>query len=353
MAAGLTIARARGVEPALQSEPGAGMTSAASDADVSVVICACSDERFEMLRQAIASVQRQATHAREVIVVIDHNPELLARARATFPSLQVLANSERSGLPGARNTGARVAQSDLVAFLDDDAVAAPDWIGSLHEILMHAGVLGGGGQVTPRWPGDARPLWLPEEFLWVVGCSYRGLPEKLAVVRNPIGANMAIKRTVLQELGGFRLDMGPVEETEFCVRATQRWPGRAWLLSPQPRVEHVVSPERCHIGYFVWRCYWEGLAKARLRTYVGRQDALASERIYVRRILPAAVARGLADAARGDRWGAVRAGVVLTGVCSAAAGYARGRFESIAGPRFARQRRYTYRQAKVRPRHEP
>ena len=131
MAAGLTIARARGVEPALQSEPGAGTASTESDADVSVVICACSDERFEMLRQAIASVQRQATHAREVIVVIDHNPELLARARATFPSIQVLANSERSGLPGARNTGARVAQSDLVAFLDDDAVAAPDWIGSL------------------------------------------------------------------------------------------------------------------------------------------------------------------------------------------------------------------------------
>ena len=188
---------------------------------------------------------------------------------------------------------------------------------------MHADVLGGGGRVTPRWPDGSPPPWLPEEFLWVVGCSDRGLPEELTAVRNPIGANMAIKRSVLQALGGFRLDMGPVEETELCVRATQRWPGQAWLLSPQPRVEHVVSAERCRISYFVWRCYWEGLAKAKLRGHVGRQDALTSERVYVRRTLPSAVARGLVETARGDRWGAVRAGVVLTGVCSAAAGATR------------------------------
>lgn len=348
MTEGSTISRSRGEARTRLSES----DTTSHEADVSVVICACSDERFELLRQAVASVEGQVIRAREIIVVVDHNPDLLVRVRTTFPSLWVLPNAQTRGLPGARNTGARAARGDLVAFLDDDAVARPDWLGSLHEVLMHADVLGGGGRVTPRWPDGSPPPWLPEEFLWVVGCSYRGLPEELTAVRNPIGANMAIKRSVLQALGGFRLDMGPVEETELCVRATQRWPGQAWLLSPQPRVEHVVSAERCRISYFVWRCYWEGLAKAKLRGHVGRQDALTSERVYVRRTLPSAVARGLVETARGDRWGAVRAGVVLTGVCSAAAGYARGRFESLAGPRFARQRRYAYRHARVRPRRE-
>ena len=103
-----------------------------------------------MLRQAIASVQGQTIRAREIIVIIDHDAELLARTRATFPSLQVLPNAEIRGLPGARNTGARAAQGELVAFLDDDAFATPDWIVSLHVILMQADVLGGGGRVTPR-----------------------------------------------------------------------------------------------------------------------------------------------------------------------------------------------------------
>ena len=153
---------------------------------------------------------------------------------------------------------------------------------------------------------------------------------------------MAIKRFVIDELQGFREDMSPVDETEFCVRATQRWRGGLWMLSPEPRVEHIVSPERCRMRYFLWRCYREGVAKAKLRTYVGRRDALASERAYVLRVLPAAIVRGLADAARGDAWGIARAFSIASGLAATAAGYARGRLDAATGHRFARERRYVY-----------
>ena len=121
------------------------------------MICASSDDRFELLRDAIGSARRQEVAAREVIVVIDHNPSLLMRARAAFPAVRVLSNEETKGLPGARNAGAFAAQGALVAFLDDDAAAAPDWIKELHAALIGAGCLGRRRSRHTKWPNDKRP----------------------------------------------------------------------------------------------------------------------------------------------------------------------------------------------------
>ena len=105
------------------------------ESDVSVVICASTERRFDMLCGAITSVQGQEPHVREIIVVIDYNASLLRRIGATFPEIRVLSNSAKQGYPGARNTGARAARGAIVAFLDDDAVAATDWIQRLTAVL--------------------------------------------------------------------------------------------------------------------------------------------------------------------------------------------------------------------------
>src|SRR5690242_12289718 len=99
--------------------------------DVSVVICAYSDARWAALLAAVASVRQQTASPRELILVIDHNPNLLARARQALPEVCVIENRAERGLSGARNTGLGLARADVVAFLDDDAVAAPDWLEQL------------------------------------------------------------------------------------------------------------------------------------------------------------------------------------------------------------------------------
>ena len=84
-------------------------------------------------------------------------------------------------------------------------------------------VIGAGGAATPAWAAEP-PSWFPVEFYWVVGCSYRGLPERRAVVRNPLGCNMAFRKRAFSQVGGFRSDFGRVganpigvEETEFSL----------------------------------------------------------------------------------------------------------------------------------------
>ena len=88
---------------------------------VSVVIAAFADERWNQLCDAIESVRSQTAPVLETVVVVDHNPALLARARHEFADCTVMANTGSRGASGARNTGAASCHGEIVAFLDDDA----------------------------------------------------------------------------------------------------------------------------------------------------------------------------------------------------------------------------------------
>jgi hypothetical protein len=258
---------------------------------------------------------------------VDHNPTLLERVHTELPYVNAVANQEAKGLSGARNCGIAAATGTVIAFLDDDGVAAPDWLEHLLPAYANPEVLGVGGTVEPLWL-HGRPPWFPPEFDWVVGCTYRGLPEVAAPVRNLIGCNMSFRREVLAGVGGFRSGIGRVgtypagcEETELCIRVGRRWPSKALLYEPRARVQHRVTARRARWGYFRSRCYAEGRSKALVAQAVGAGDGLASERTYTVRTLPRAVLRGLADSLRGDPGSLPRAGAIMAGLALTTAGY--------------------------------
>lgn len=266
--------------------------------DISVIICAYTEERWSDLVEAVSSVQRQTLIPREIIVVIDHNPALLQRVQAQCTDMMAIENVQERGLSGARNSGIAVAKGTMLAFLDDDAIASPCWLALLAQALIDPKVLGAGGAVVPHWK-FGEPSWFPPEFQWVVGCTYRGMPRTIAPIRNPIGANMLVRRDVFEAIGGFRDGIGRVgtlpvgcEETELCIRARQYWPERHFLYVPQASVAHRVPSQRATWRYFLSRCYAEGRSKAIVSRFVGAQDALSSERGYVARTLPQGILRG-------------------------------------------------------------
>jgi GT2 family glycosyltransferase len=299
--------------------------------DASVIICAYTEARWNDLLAAISSVASQRLAAIETIVVIDHNAGLLERAQAELKGVTLLSNQEQRGLSGARNTGVKAARGSLIAFLDDDAVADPDWLESLTRACSLPNVLGCGGLVEPAWP-TRKPSWLPEEFYWVVGCSYRGLPGTRSAVRNLIGSSMCIRREVFESIGYFRHDVGRVdahpvgcEETELCIRAGRRWPAAAFLYEPAGKILHTVPASRSTWGYFCSRCFFEGLSKAQVADLIGARDGLSSERSYTFSALPKGVAHNLTLAiTHGDMNGLTRAGAIVAGLSITAFGYASG-----------------------------
>jgi glycosyltransferase involved in cell wall biosynthesis len=213
-------------------------------------------------------------------------------------------NQDRPGLSGARNTGLRHARSDVVAFLDDDAVAEPGWLAALLRHYADPRVLGVGGLVLPEWQGPV-PAWFPPEFGWVVGCSYTGQPTTTDAVRNPIGANMSFRRSVLDRVGGFSSALGRVgteprgcEETEISIRARQAFPGGVILHEPAAVVLHHVPASRGSWSYFVRRCWHEGLSKAEMSRLVDHGGGLTVERTYAMKVLPAGLRRDLGRAGR-------------------------------------------------------
>jgi hypothetical protein len=297
---------------------------------VSIVIVTYTVERWAVLLAAIESMRAQTVPVHEIVVVVDRNDELMARLRASSLEVKLLMNDRDPGASGARNAGVAVATGSVVAFLDDDALAEPDWLELMIPFFADAAVLGIGGHLEPEW-AVPRPTWFPDEFLWVVGCSYTGLPDEVAPVRNLIAASMLMRRDAFLEVGGFRPGFGKlgqrsgVEETDLCIRASHARPGSVWLHHPQAKATHAVPEARTHWQYYLRRCQDEGVAKASLSAFVGSASGLSSERRYVLRILPAGLLRGVGESLRGDPAGVLRSGAILAGLLSTGFGYIRGK----------------------------
>ncbi|WP_344253475.1 glycosyltransferase [Pseudonocardia hydrocarbonoxydans] len=295
-----------------------------------MIVCCFTDRRRAEILVAIASVRAQTVPPDEVVVVVDHNPGLLAWLRDELAGVVLVPNTGSRGLTGARNTGVERSGSDIVVFLDDDAAAEPTWLADLLSEYADPDVVAVGGRIDPDWAGT-KPPWFPAEFGWVVGCSYTGQPRDRAVVRNVIGANMSFRRQVVREVGGFRQELGRIgtlpagcEETELCIRATARTGGQV-VYQPRAVVSHRVSPDRGRWSYFRSRCLAEGRSKAVVARLAGSDQALSTERSYVTRVLPVGVLRALRAGVAGDPGGFGRAAAIVAGLVLTVTGYVGGR----------------------------
>ncbi|MFJ8362654.1 glycosyltransferase family 2 protein [Streptomyces sp. NPDC093984] len=303
-----------------------------SEPDISVVICVYTEDRWEDILAAVASVRAQSRPAHETLLVVDHNETLLERLTREYKEareVRVLANAGPRGLSAGRNTGIAASRGEVIAFLDDDAVAERDWLKHFAEGYEDPRVMAVGGRTMPIWASGHRPVWFPEEFDWVVGCTYKGLPPGRVRVRNVLGGNASFRRSAFDAAGGFATGIGrdgdkrPLgcEETELCIRLTRARPDAILLIDDRAVIHHRVPRPREHFAYFRTRTYAEGLSKALVARSVGADKGLESERRYTTRVLPAGVGRGLRDALLARPGGAGRAGAIVAGVLTAAGGY--------------------------------
>ena len=293
---------------------------------VSAVIATYTMDRWDDLCAAVASLQSQTHPVRETVVVVDHNPALLERARRELPNVTVVSNAGKRGASSTRNSGVAVAHGEILAFVDDDAAASPAWLARLMPHFGDPRVLGVGSRVTPIWE-KCRPSWFPPEFDWTVGASYKGLPETAVPVRNVWTNSMLIKRDVFDAVAGFRSDFGKIgsrsqpEDVDLCLRITLAHGGGIWLYEPAAIMGHRVPKQRTVFSYFLVRCFHEGWGKAGLADLHGVKQSTQAEWRYTTRALPRGIVTGLRDACKGRLSGLFRAATIVIGFTVTTVGF--------------------------------
>lgn len=241
--------------------------------EVSVVVCAYSMKRYDDVCEAIESVLSQTYDNIDVILVIDGNEELFERLQSEFDNQEAVTiqcNEKNRGLSYSRTRGIDLANGSVIAFLDDDAIAHPDWIEQLVHGYNETDAIAVGGRMMPKWVAG-KPSYLPEEFNWLVGANYEPRLDDWTEVRNTLGSNMSFRREVFEETGGFDEQMGlqgdsqvQSEETELAMRMYDTF-GQGMLYNPDAIVEHKIFQYRTKVVWLCRRAFWQGYSKQRLK----------------------------------------------------------------------------------------
>jgi glycosyltransferase involved in cell wall biosynthesis len=231
----------------------------------------CTYNRCRILADALQSLAEQSLDTRQYEVLVVDNASTDDTARVVFECQQRftdcrirLIREDAAGLSNARNRGFREARGRYVAYLDDDALAAPEWLAAGLDTFEAAEPqpLAVVGPVFPRYP-DGKPNWFNDRFE-----TYDLGPQRLPLGPRQtfMGGNAMYRRSVLDELGGFdpqlgmngnRLWLG--EEVELLMRMRATY-GEDCPVYYDPRVSilHAVGRDKLNAGYILRRRFLNG-----------------------------------------------------------------------------------------------
>jgi GT2 family glycosyltransferase len=276
--------------------------------NISVIICTYTINRLNDVNDVLASLMLQNLKPSEIIITVDNNDELYQILQARYNvnksisqlisnncvcvpsnsesqiSIKIIENNGALGLSETRNVSIKAAHGDIIAFIDDDAVADREWLHNLTKHFKSSNVMAVGGKAVPVWLNGLAPPWFPEELAWTVGCTYKGLPVKAldlascgseserGTIRNVPGCNMAFRRKAFEEVGLFRPDIGGIKETprageeaDLCLRIKNQMTEAFIIHEPGALIHHKVSPRKARFSYVIYRSFNEGLYKAKVR----------------------------------------------------------------------------------------
>lgn len=260
---------------------------------VSVVICTYAPDLYDDFLEAVESVLAQTYSDVEIVVVVDGTVSVCEKARNDLddnPDVKVHCNDENRGLSVSRNHGAERATGEVLAFMDDDAVADEEWIAELVGAYEEQAALAVGGRMDPLWVAG-KPSFLPEEFYWLIGVTHRGFADGPGEVRNTFGSNISFRRDVFDELGGFDPGFGleagrtrnlQSEETELAARLADRY-GHGVYYVPSARVLHKVFDYRTDPQWLFGRAFRQGYSKRGLEVML--PNAIETEGAFLKDLL--------------------------------------------------------------------
>lgn len=255
---------------------------------ISAIIC--THNRDNYLGAAIDSLLVQDFAPEFEIIIVDNgstdNTRTVVESRLGNSRLKYIFEPIL-GLSVARNTGANAASGEILAYLDDDAIASVGWLQALYTAYQQNPQLAiAGGKVTLLYPeGVQPPRWLSTGLAENLGAYDLG--DEFVNIQNPgltpRGLNYSIRRSFLEQIGGFDPKLGRVgknllsnEELQMTELAIQN----GWQVAyiPTALVAHNVAPERLHRSWFLSRGWWQGISECYREQLAGRAGIIQLSR---------------------------------------------------------------------------
>jgi len=249
------------------------------------------------------------------LVIVDNDSsdgthEVIERYARSLPITKLVEH--RTGKNHALSAGLRFLAGDLVVLTDDDAFPAEDWLVELRTAVdEHASHAVFGGAIRARWeapPPDWVLRWVPLGPVYTLTSpDLRAGPTGADTVYGP---NMAVRRSALEECGGFDTSIGPSgktyamgSETELVRRLIKR--GHAAWHVPSASVEHFISAKQLERRWILDRAVRFGRGQYRLAQRDGRIEQLATlfgvPRYLIRQLLEAYASTTMSSLRAGSR----------------------------------------------------
>lgn len=255
------------------------------------VIVATKD-RPALLADCLASLGAQEGADFEVVVVDDGSDAELAPVveRAAESGLAVrYVRQEHAGLSAARNRGAEAAAGDVLAWLDDDGLAAPEWAAAWLDAFARTGCDAVAGKIDLLFEGP-RPRWLSPGLRSYLGELDLGAdPVSVADPAVPNGGNSAVTRAGFEAAGGFPAHLGHRgdslagnEEVAFFTRLVET--GGRIVYWPEASMRHRVPETRLRPDFFRRRAFAQGLSDIAVEN--GSAGAATREVRLAARVVP-------------------------------------------------------------------
>jgi glycosyltransferase involved in cell wall biosynthesis len=237
---------------------------------IAAIICTHNRDRY--LGAAIDSLLKQDYEDYEVVVVDNASSDRtreVVQTRLSNPRLKYFYEPVL-GLSVARNRGAKETTAPLLAYLDDDAEASPQWLRVITAAFEDNERLAiAGGKVTLIWPEKVNPPnWLSTDMAGNLGAYNLG--DEVVYIDNPQltprGLNYSIRRSFLEEMGGFDPNLGRVGKNLLSneeLYMTEMAIAKGWQVAylPTALAAHNVAPERLKPGWFLRRSWWQGISE--------------------------------------------------------------------------------------------
>jgi glycosyltransferase involved in cell wall biosynthesis len=253
----------------------------------SLSVLICTYNRSQLLSETLTALlecRRPAGVALEIVVVnnrsTDDTAAVVAALAAQSPFPIRYTEEAEPGKAFALNHGLTLVRGDIVALTDDDVIPSPAWLERIVEAFREREITFVFGKILPRWPvsaphvgdmiGSNQEIWGPFGLVDYGDMAVEYTADRITSQRMPMGANVAFRRDVIEQAGGWRRDLGKPagsliqgEDHEIMLRL-HRLGLYSGLYDPQMMVAHYIRPETTTPGYFRRWFFSNGRSVARM-----------------------------------------------------------------------------------------